>query len=267
MVLSAQDYDLTQPLSSFERTKLALWTVGAKWRWRKYANEDRQFISRMKQSGIPVNTIWDIGASNGAWALMAAGHFPNARLEMFEPLVAFDKNYYDVMRYRLSKNSNWHLHPFALSSQVGEAVIYVADHAHGSSLVNSEYAEKNWRKINVRTSTMDDMIDNEGVEVPDVLKADTQGFELEVLKGGKKNINGLKVLLLECWLSRAYGSQTPLLEEIMEWLKPHGFVLAEVNAGYRDASGLMHSVDAFFLHKDVAKKAGLQTEITVEINA
>jgi len=258
LVLSVHDYDLTEPLSAINHAKLAAWTVAAKWRWRNYAQEDLRFISRLKETDVPIDTIWDIGASNGAWALMVARHFSETRVEMFEPLVPFDKSYYDVMRYRLATNALWRLHPLALGSTIAEATIYVADQPHGSSFIVSDYAKENWRHVNVKISTMDEMIESEGLPTPDIIKADTQGFELEILKGGVRHIGAVRALLLETWLSRSYGPQTPLLEEMMEWLKPHGFVLAEVNTGYRDPSGTLHSVDAFFLQKDIAKSLGLQ---------
>ena len=115
---------------------------------------------------------------------------------------------------------------------------------------------QNWRSVTVPVRSGDSLIHSGEAPVPDLLKADTQGFEFELLKGVEANLPRIKVLLLETWLSRGYGPATPLLAELIEWLGDRGFVLADFGDGYRDASGLMRSVDAFFLHKDVALKTG-----------
>lgn len=92
--------------------------------------------------------------------------------------------------------------------------------------------------------------------VPDVLKADTQGFEKQVLQGLGDELSEIKVLLLETWLSRGYGQETPLLPELIAWLDERDFVLVETADDYRNENGFMVSVDAFFLRRDVAVNIG-----------
>jgi FkbM family methyltransferase len=226
--------------------------------WSEYARPDRDFLERLMAAGIEIGTIWDVGASNGAWSSKATAHFPEVRVELFEPIVPFDEAYGELMRWQLAQNPRWRLHATALGAQEGEASIYIPEKAHGSSLIASDYVKTHWRAVTVPVKTMDGLIARGGLPVPDVLKTDVQGYELEVLKGGERQLGKVKALILEAWLSRGYGPQTPLLEEIMAWLTPRGFVVAEINGGYRDKAGHMRSVDAFFVHQDITERLGIR---------
>jgi len=257
MTLTPFEFDIAIPLTALERMKLSCMTVHAKWKFRNYAQEDRRFIERLINTGVEVNTIWDVGASNGAWALMVCSELNNVRIEMFEPLVPFDKSYYDVMRYRLHAHENWYLHPYALGAEDSQTAIYKSDSTYGSSMIDSAYAREQWEKVHVSVRSMDSLILNDGIKTPDVLKADVQGFEMHVLNGGEESLGNVKALLLESWLSRGYGPETPLLKEMEAWLNKRGFIIAEINDCYRDPLGQQHSVDAFFVSNDIAPLLGI----------
>jgi hypothetical protein len=108
--------------------------------------------------------------------------------------------------------------------------------------------------VAVRSS--DALTQSNEAPVPDLLKANTQGFGLENLKGLRGNLPQVKVLLLETWLSRGYGPTTPLLTELIASLDNHNSVPVGFGNGNCDASGFMRLVEAFFMRNDLALKAG-----------
>lgn len=256
--LSGPKRDTPAPLSWFEKAKFSIWAAYARVKWRKFGREDRLFLKRLEARGISIDVIWDIGASNGAWSFTVAHAFPQAHVMLFEPLASFDADYSWLLRNHLSRHANWQLYSFAIGSEAATATLYKDGPSYGSSLIASDFAKQNWTAVDVSVRSIDELIEEEGIEQPDVIKIDTQGFEGEILKGAGAHLAKSKVLLLETWLSRAYGPQTPLLDELIEMLQPHGFVLAEIHAGYCDPNGMMHSVDAFFLRTDVAVQYGMQ---------
>jgi hypothetical protein len=53
---------------------------------------------------------------------------------------------------------------------------------------------------------------------------------------------------LETWLTRGYGSATPLLSEVCEFLRSYGFWLWDFGDEYRDTDGTLVSKDCVFVN-------------------
>lgn len=96
--------------------------------------------------------------------------------------------------------------------------------------------------------TIDYVVEEFQVGVPQAIKMDTQGCELRILQGGTRTLPKVDVLLLECWLTRAYGPTTPLLLEVADWLRQFNFHLWDLSNPWRDDSGVMVSQDCLFLN-------------------
>ena len=255
-MLSTPPHDVNRPLSWRGRSLGALTMRYAMARWRDFGTEDRQFIQRLRRDGIDIATIWDIGASNGAWSLMVGRHVPGVALHLFEPLIGFDKGYCDSVRYYLHRFDNWHLHRTALGAEDGEAEIFVPEMSYGSTLLPSVYARREWRALTVPMRRMDSIVESGEAPPPDLLKIDTQGYERVVLEGGASCLSSVKALILEAWLSRDYGEDTPLFGELADWLGERGFRAIEVAPGYRTPQGWMRSVDMYFVSEPVAATLG-----------
>jgi hypothetical protein len=84
--------------------------------------------------------------------------------------------------------------------------------------------------------------------IPQVIKMDTQGCELNILQGAAKSLAKVEVLLLECWLTRAYGPSTPLLLEVADWLQGFDFHLWDLGNAWRDSAGVLVAQDCLFLN-------------------
>ena len=60
--------------------------------------------------------------------------------------------------------------------------------------------------------TIDYVIEEFRLPVPQVIKMDTQGCELSILQGATRTLPQVDVLLLECWLDASlWPTTTPLL--------------------------------------------------------
>ena len=126
----------------------------------------------------PGMVFWDVGANIGFFSLIASRCVGAAgRVHAFEPMHA--------NRKRLAKNlaingsGNVTIHDCALAASSGEAVL----HSHYSSLMWTLVAERGHREgIAVRCETLDELAERLGA--PDLIKVDTEGNELEVLRGG-----------------------------------------------------------------------------------
>jgi FkbM family methyltransferase len=87
-----------------------------------------------------------------------------------------------------------------------------------------------------------------------VLKIDTQGYEMEVLKGAANLLSSGKVLIivLELMLKLKYESQTKF-EEIFPFLSSFGFEVYDIQKGYIEPSGQVSELDIVLCHNNLFK--------------
>jgi hypothetical protein len=79
-----------------------------------------------------------------------------------------------------------------------------------------------------------------------MLKIDTQGYEMAVLRGAEKMLPRLAGVQLELSLAPLYEGQTLYLE-LIDWLRARGFDLWSVIPGFVDpSSGRMLQFDGVF---------------------
>ena len=87
------------------------------------------------------------------------------------------------------------------------------------------------KKITLNTITLDEVIEREEgkVPAPDFLSLDTQGSELEIMKGAQKTINeNVIAIITEASFTPMYKNQ-PLFGDIELYMRQEGFELASVN--------------------------------------
>ena len=130
-------------------------------------------------------TFWDVGAHVGFFTVLGARLVgEQGSVHAFEPV--------DENRRRLEaaveRNgcANVVVHPIALSAAAGEAFI----HAHEASAMWSLAGEG--EGVPVRTEALDSV----RLPAPDLVKIDAEGVELEVLRGGKELLSGVRPALL-----------------------------------------------------------------------
>ena len=117
---------------------------------------------------------------------------------------------------------------FALGSDAGTQPFFANSNSDMSSFL--PLGPSGWGQIidrpTINVSTVDAYCSEHGIQIVDLLKSDTQGFELEVLKGGKHMLNERRVRLiyLEIIFSKMYEN-LPRLDEIYNFLADHSFDL------------------------------------------
>ncbi|MEO9876495.1 MAG: FkbM family methyltransferase [Anderseniella sp.] len=210
-----------------------------------------RFISSLKDRGFDFSVFYDVGANIGTWSINVQDRFPDAHFELFEPLAGHLADVDD--RSLVPKLHSANLHSVALSDETRDGEIKILGRAGvGSSiLVLSGDRKKDIKIIPCKMVRMDEYVAREQLKQPDFIKLDTQAAELKVLQGAEQTIRGTKFILLETWMRRVYGPDTPLFHEIADWLYAHDFVLYEmlIPEDGRDADGTLRWFDAVFINK------------------
>lgn len=153
------------------------------------------FLGNCKRAGLAPATVFDIGVGRGTPWLYEA--FPEARLILFEALDDFEP---DLQRICATRNAEYHL--TALGAAPGSAEIRIPNVKTGASLKERTPA---WQqrvgtaagetRRTIRVDTLDRY--EERYPGPFVIKLDVEGFEQEVLQGGRRALTRTDLILAE----------------------------------------------------------------------
>jgi FkbM family methyltransferase len=131
--------------------------------------------------------IYDIGANIGYYTLIAAkANKDSAKVYAFEP---FPENVAALKRnIEVNNQNNVKVLDIAISNSTGMASFSDSDNNVANTLCEDSPTFKENKSIKVRTSTIDELVHNKTIEVPDLVKMDVEGTELEALTGAKNTL-------------------------------------------------------------------------------
>jgi hypothetical protein len=97
---------------------------------------------------------------------------------------------------------------------------------------------------------IDDLVALHHVAPPYLLKFDTHGFELDILRGATKTLKNTNVIVMECYLFQLSKSSL-LFWKMCDYLEPHGFRAFDiVDPLYRPKDEMLWQVDLFFARNE-----------------
>ena len=145
----------------------------------------RRYLSDRKS---PV--VVDVGANVGAYTREVGRVNASARVFAFEPHpLTFER-----LASSLGNAANVRLYNYALGAEAGSSTLYDRESAGGSShasifrgvIEDIHHARAKSYDIDVRT--LDQFVEEHRLERIDLLKIDTEGYELNVLRGGARTL-------------------------------------------------------------------------------
>lgn len=148
-----------------------------------YEQSERYFVERFLRDGM---TVLDIGAHHGFYTILASKKVgPRGRVIAFEPSFRERKRLFRHLK--LNCCSNVRVESFALASWEGRSTLFVtgANDTLCNSLRPPAVTEPTQMDI-VDTTTLDSYLQKSDVSQVDFIKMDTEGAELEVLKGSQE---------------------------------------------------------------------------------
>lgn len=142
-------------------------------------------------------TILDIGANTGLYAMIAKTINPSSAVHAFEPIPAV----FQLLNKNKSINHfDIHNHEVALSDFNGIATIYLPDHTDFaySVTVNQNRLSKNTKvkELTIKTKTLSQFIEENKIQTIDLMKIDVETHEPEVLLGMGKYLNEFRPTML-----------------------------------------------------------------------
>jgi FkbM family methyltransferase len=177
-------------------------------------------------SRVGIRAIYDIGANVGTWTLLAKALHPQATVEAFEPL----PRHLTEFRRNVAQLSGTSLHEVALGASNGSAVMHVMDFSDASSLLppapmsRVHFGVSESASVELMVRRLDDYRLEHSLPIPDLLKLDVQGYELEVLRGAPQTLAAAKAVIAEVSFVEYYVGQC-MFHEVTAFMAEHGLFL------------------------------------------
>jgi len=195
-------------------------------------------------SGLCPSTVIDIGAAYGTPPLYKA--FPKAKHLLVEPLT----EYASALQNITATLTDAAYIIAAAGESPGEIILNVHPDLVGSSI----YKEEEDSNVNgveriVPLITLDNYCQDQQAQGPYLIKIDTQGAEIEVLKGANQILEDTSFIILEVSLFEFFKGG-PQLYDCITYMKSKGFVVYDIfDPQYRLLDGAMSQVDVAFVRE------------------
>ena len=176
------------------------------------------YLEKLKMEGLNPKVIYDIGSNVLHWTREAKKIWPDAEIILFDGYDKLEFLYQDY-KYFLE----------ILSDEDGKKVDFYLNDTHPGG--NSYYQEigtpqsrELFKNCETRTTrTLDNLVEEHNLPLPDLVKIDVQGSEKDVIKGGMKTLSRCHDLIVELQ-KKEYNAGAPLTREMMPWLYQQGFL-------------------------------------------
>lgn len=208
-------------------------------------------IKLLKHHNIKI--LLDVGGNTGQFAYYTRKAGYQNKIISFEPL----SEAYALLTSFAKNDSQWDTVNAAIGDEDGEIEINVSENLQSSSILDMmpehvesapESAYKG--KETVAIHKLDSIIDKYSTNLEQTfLKIDTQGFEMNVLKGATNSLKSLKGLQLELSMVELYKGET-LFNDMLNYIIEKGFTVYSLEPGFYDkTTGQLLQVDAIFYRK------------------
>lgn len=166
------------------------------------------------------DVVFDVGANDGRTVVRLQRHLPRPRIYAFEPVAAT----YRKLVERTQRYPNVRTFQNALGSTRERRTIYLHEVDAMNSFSADWSASTGTEEVDVRT--VDEVMQEEGIDFVHFLKIDTEGHDLDVLRGAEGALRDSRIALIQVEAGFDQLDRTmPTLEDFRHLLAPYGYHL------------------------------------------
>ncbi|MDX2308692.1 MAG: FkbM family methyltransferase [Hyphomicrobium sp.] len=200
---------------------------------------------------IEVRTIFDVGAFRGLTADRFRSVFRSAAVRLFEPQADYCKG----LTQKFAGDAQVSVHNLALSDTDGYAEFHLGAFPATSSLFPRATGPRYFDaahvmvdRVPVAVRRLDHVCAEIGVRHIEILKLDTQGAELQILKGAGSLLSEQRIdIILTEFFAAPHYEGAPLFDEIWSCLRTNGYNLHSIYLGLSGPDGQLRFGDAIFI--------------------
>lgn len=199
-------------------------------------------IKRCQAQGIAIETVIDVGASNGMWSESCIKIYPNAFYHLIE---AQEPHKLDLENFKKQhKNTDFVI--AAAGNKVGE-IYFDNSGLFGGLAVESPFEGK---CITVPVTTIDAEVAKLQLKAPFLIKLDTHGYEIPILEGASETLKNANLVIIETY-NFQIAKDSLRFWEMCAYMEKLGFLPIDmVDFMHRIKDNAFWQMDTFFIRKD-----------------
>lgn len=187
--------------------------------------------------------VYDIGSNEGHWTREVRNKLSNAEIYAFEanPQHAKVKN--------ANRNfivSLYHTDDCELDFYISKTSKYTTGF---SFYKERSEAFKDNHTIKLQTKRLDTFVKEQKIPLPDAIKIDTQGSELDILMGAPECVEHAKVIMTEISLYE-YNKDGVTFDTLNNWIQDHDYVPIGIETQHR-ACNVLVQLDMVYVKRDL----------------
>lgn len=195
-------------------------------------------LKELQSKGLNLRVVYDIGARHGDWTKQIRQTLTDSEF------ILFDAN--ERCSSYLAR-SGFKFFIGVLSSEVKIVDFYDNDSTGDSYYKENTVFYDSVKSVKRTTTTLDLLVSQNDVPLPDFIKLDTQGSELDILYGALAVLRHASLAYLECPVLN-YNDGAPVFQNYIDFLNTHGFVPYEI-CELHHAHGVLVQMDVLFICK------------------
>ena len=197
-------------------------------------------LTELIKKGLKIDVIYDIGAYRAEWSKnYSQSSLKNKDFFLFE---ANQEN----ERYLKKSNFNYYI---GVLSNEKKKVNFYSRKLTGDSYYReqSDRYEKDRKPEVITTITLDEVVEKENLKLPNFIKIDTQGSEIDILKGSKNTLKNCNLIYLETPIIE-YNLNSPNLNECINYLESINFVPFDICVVHH-MDNVLIQIDILYINK------------------
>ena len=182
------------------------------------------FYNTLKQFNFYPKHIVDIGANHGTWTRETLQYFPDAYYSLVEPQNWLKDSFQDI----LETNPKVQFYPVGAGEQEGAFQFTIVDRDDSCSFryTKEEAKTAGFEQIEIPVVTLNRLLLNSDLPIPDIIKIDAEGLDLEVLKGASNYFGKTEIFMVEAGVVNKLFDNSFL--KLINFMDCNGYRLFEI---------------------------------------
>ena len=177
----------------------------------------------LKNAGFNPTHILDIGANHGFWSREVLTYFPNANYTLIEPQERLKNSFADLL-----ESPRFAYLPIGVGPQPGHFNLTITerDDSCNFRLSEEEAQQRGLNQIRVEVDTIDHVVEKSSFGVPQLIKIDAEGIDLQVLTGATSALGKTEVVLIEAAVMNPVFENTVMT--VVNAMDAYGYKLFDI---------------------------------------
>jgi FkbM family methyltransferase len=191
---------------------------------RQQRNLLDKFYEVLTSAGFQPTHIMDVGANHGYYTRKARSWFPHARISMVEPQAWLQPSFQDL----LDKDPLIRFFPVGAGRKRGSFLFTIANRDDSSTFRFSpeEAKARGLEQKEIPVVTLNELVAENGLPVPDLVKIDAEGLDMEVLEGASDFFGRTEVFMVEAGIANKMFANN--VRDMVNYMDDKGYRLLDI---------------------------------------